>query len=69
MDGSYRRADGYAGGVSAMTDLEARILTARNYQLVARLAQDRTMESAATKLLDVALEHWAKLREPAHAAR
>ncbi len=45
-----------------MTDLEARILTARNYQLVARLKQDRTMEQAATRLLDVALEHWAALR-------
>lgn len=46
-----------------MTPLEGRIVLARNHQLVARyLYRDRAMEAAATKLLDVALDHWARQR-------
>lgn len=44
-----------------MTPLEARIVLARNHQLVARhVYHDAAMEAAATKLLDVALDHWAR---------
>lgn len=44
-----------------MTPLEARIVLARNHQLVARYVyRDRAMEAAATKLIDVALDHWAR---------
>lgn len=43
-----------------MTPLEQRILQARNHQLVARALRDRVLESAATKMLDVCLDHWAR---------
>lgn len=54
-----------------MTPLEQRILQARNHQLVARIMRDRAMEAAATKLMDVALDHWARqaaLRHPFNAS-
>lgn len=43
-----------------LTPLEQRMVIFRNRQLVALLCRDREAAAAATRMLDVALDHWAR---------